>query len=117
MAISFQRKSFIISPIFGQVRLTLPHPPILSICRQSNKLSDVMDSLTDLINALDREEIERARAMPPEEKLLAGPRLFDMACRVMEEGIRNERPDADDAEVLEIIRQRVALYRKLEQML
>jgi hypothetical protein len=75
-----------------------------------------MDSLTDLINALDREEIERARAMPPEEKLFAGPRLFDMACRIMEAGIRNERPDADEDEVLEILRSRVALYRTLEQM-
>jgi hypothetical protein len=76
-----------------------------------------MDSLSDLINALNREEIERARNMPPEEKLLAGPRLFDMACRVMEAGIRNERPDAADDEVLEILRSRVALYRTLEQML
>jgi hypothetical protein len=82
-----------------------------------DKLPGVMDSLTSLINALNREEIERARNMPPEEKLMAGPRLFDQACRVMEAGIRNERPDANDEEVLEILRRRVALYRTLEQCL
>ena len=38
-----------------------------------------MASLTVLADALYREEVARARAMRPDEKLLEGPRLFDRA--------------------------------------
>jgi hypothetical protein len=68
----------------------------------------------DLIDALYREEIERARAMPAEEKLLAGARLFDRACRIMADGIRSEYPGAEDKQVHEILGQRLALLRSLE---
>lgn len=53
-----------------------------------------------LTDALYREEIARARAMDPGEKLLEGPRLFDRACRVMADGIRHRHPGLNDAEVL-----------------
>ena len=75
-----------------------------------------MEPTKQLIDSLFRERILRARRTPPEEKLLAGPRLFDMACRIMKDGIRDEYPDADDAQVNQILRQRPALQRKLEDL-
>ena len=53
--------------------------------------------------------------MTDEEKLLAGARLFDMACRVTLDGIRHERPELTDPELLEVLRSRLRLARKLEQ--
>jgi hypothetical protein len=73
-----------------------------------------MEPTPELAQSLWEEEVRRARAMTPEERLLAGPRLFDMACRIMADGIRDEFPDADENRVQEILRQRLELARKLE---
>ena len=59
-----------------------------------------MTALSVLADALYREEVARARAMSPAEKLLEGPRLFDRACRLMADGIRHRHPDLDDDAVL-----------------
>ena len=69
----------------------------------------------ELIDDLFRQRVLAARAMPPEEKLLAGPRLFDRSCRIMVDGIRDEFPDADEIRVREILTERLALLRQLEQ--
>jgi hypothetical protein len=73
-----------------------------------------MEPTKELLDDLYRERVLRARRTPPEEKLLDGPRLFDLACRIMADGIRDEYPDADDQRVQEILAQRVALLRRLE---
>jgi hypothetical protein len=52
-----------------------------------------MSSIAALADSLYVEEIARARAMDPTDKLLEGPRLFDRACRVMADGIRTKEPD------------------------
>lgn len=74
-----------------------------------------MTSVTVLADALYREEILRARAMSPEEKLLEGPRLFDRACRVMCDGIRHQYPNLDDAAVQAMLRARLDLVSSLER--
>lgn len=68
-----------------------------------------------LADELYREEIRRARAMAPEARLLEGARLFDRVCRLMEDGIRHEYPEADERQVREILIQRLRLARRLEQ--
>jgi hypothetical protein len=74
-----------------------------------------MEPSKELIDQLYREQVLRARAMPPEEKVALGLRLFDRSCRIMADGIRDEFPDADEARVQEILRARLALARRLEQ--
>lgn len=69
----------------------------------------------ELIDELYREEVLAARRMSPEEKLLAGPRLFDYACRITADGIRAANPDADERRVCELLRARLELARRLEQ--
>lgn len=49
-----------------------------------------------------------------EEKFLAGPNLFELACEFMRAGIRNQHPDADEAQVQRILEERLALGRRLE---
>jgi hypothetical protein len=74
-----------------------------------------MQPTQELIDDIYRERILRARRTPPEEKLLAGPRLFEYACRITMEGIRDQFPDADEVRVREVLAERLALRRKLEQ--
>jgi hypothetical protein len=72
-----------------------------------------MEPTQELIDEIYRERVLRARRTPPGEKLLDGPRLFDRACRIMKDGIRFQRPDATEIEVEAILRQRLALVRRL----
>ena len=69
----------------------------------------------ELIDEIYREKVLRARAMSPEEKLLDGPRLFEMGCEISKSGIRAQYPDADEAEVLRILKDRLKLARRLEE--
>jgi len=69
-----------------------------------------------LIDALFWERVEAARAMPPEEKVRLSLQLFDRTCRIMADGIRDEFPDANEHRLQEILRERLALARRLEQM-
>ena len=70
-------------------------------------------SLAALADALYREEVARARAMRPEDKLLEGPRLFERACRIMADGVRHRHPELDEkavqAQVEEQLRRLLAL--------
>ncbi len=74
-----------------------------------------MPSIANLADVLYREEVARARAMSPEDKLLEGPRLFERACRVMRDGIRHQHPELDDAAVLALLRERLDLVSALER--
>ena len=67
-----------------------------------------------LMDELYREELREARAMAPEQKLLLGEELFAYACSITMAGIRNQFPEADEAERRRILEQRLELQRKLE---
>jgi hypothetical protein len=69
-----------------------------------------------LADALYREEIARARAMPPAEKLLEGPRLFERARRTMIDGIRHQHPHLDDAGVLALLADRLHRLQALDRL-
>ncbi len=73
-----------------------------------------MDLTRTLGDQLYREEVLAAREMTPEEKLLAGPQLFDFACRIAMDGIRKQFPDANEERVRQILAERVELGRRLE---
>jgi hypothetical protein len=53
--------------------------------------------------------------MSPADKLLEGPRLFDRACQLMEDGIRHRHPYADAERVRDLLLAQLAMLRKLEQ--
>ncbi|MDP6111156.1 MAG: hypothetical protein QGG53_04745 [Planctomycetota bacterium] len=70
--------------------------------------------MKELIQHIDKERVERARQMTPAEKLLAGPRLFEEVCERMRAGIRYQFPEADEAEVEKILKERLATAKRLE---
>ena len=71
--------------------------------------------IKQLADAIYRDRVLRARATPPAQKLLAGAQLFDYACRISMDGIRNQYPNATEEAVREHLARRVALGRRLEQ--
>ena len=73
-----------------------------------------MDDIKQLGESIYRERVHRARSANPEEKMRDGPRLFDYACGITMSGIRNQNPGASEERVLELLRQRIALQRRLE---
>ena len=75
---------------------------------------DTMEPTGTLGDRLYRDEVLAARAMTPEEKFLAGPQLFDFACRIALDGIRNQFPDVDEHRIRQILAERVELGRRLE---
>ena len=75
----------------------------------------MVEPTREMVDDMFRQRVRSARSMSPEEKLLAGPRLFDRSCRVMADGIRDECPDADEHRVRRILAERLALIRRLER--
>ncbi len=68
-----------------------------------------------LADALYWEKIERARKLTPEERMKAGPELFDYACLITLSALREQMPGASEAQLLEALRKRLAVKRKLEE--
>jgi hypothetical protein len=73
-----------------------------------------MEAIKELADDIYRDRVRRARQVPMGQKILDGPQLFDMACRLMKDGIRHQFPDADERRVEDILRQRLAILRRLE---
>jgi hypothetical protein len=68
-----------------------------------------------LAEDLYRERVVEARAMPPEEKLLAGEELFDYACAITIAGIRNQFPGVSEEESLQLLEKRLELRERMEK--
>jgi len=77
----------------------------------------VMEPTQELIEQLEREDIEQARQMTPSQKLRAGGDLFDDACRWTVAGIRNEHPGISDEDALRELKRRLALAARMEEQL
>ena len=74
-----------------------------------------MDPSQELVDQLYRQEILRARRIPPDQRLLDGMRLFERSCGLMMDGIRDEQPDADEQQVTEILIKRISRLRKIDE--
>ena len=73
-----------------------------------------MDPIKQLADEIYRDRVRRARRMSIAEKSLAVPELFDLACRISRDGIRAQHPEADDRQVEELLRRRLAIAERLE---
>jgi hypothetical protein len=60
-----------------------------------------------LADALYRERVLRARRTPPEERILDGVRLYDQAVERMKLGVQLKNPQAEPAEIENLLRQRI----------
>ena len=69
-----------------------------------------------LADEIYRERVMRARAAPPEEKILAGQRLFESACRITLAGIHDQNPGLTEEQGRKILRERLAWRRRRERV-
>lgn len=58
------------------------------------------------------EQIERYRRMTGEQRLALALELHELSCNVAREGIRQQHPAADEAEVEHQLRRRLELARR-----
>ncbi len=73
-----------------------------------------MGPTKELVDYIYRERVLRARRTPIEQKLMAGAELFEYACRLTCDGIRHQSPGIDESRVQQILRDRLALARRLD---
>ena len=59
------------------------------------------------------EEVERSRRMTPEQRFLGTLDMIDLVHELRVAGIRRDFPNADDAEVLAILRKRIEVAEEL----
>lgn len=69
----------------------------------------------ELVDDLFQEEVEEARRMTPEQKLLAGEDLYRYAERITLAGIKHENPGIDHQRALEILQERFDLIERAER--
>ncbi len=72
------------------------------------------DASPELADAIYRERVIRARKRTFAQKILAGGDLFDDVCERMKSGIQNQFPNYNQQQVLEELRRRLAIARRLE---
>ncbi len=72
-----------------------------------------MEPTLELLDAIYRDRVLRARQVPPGNKLLAGGELFEQVCDRMRDGLRDENPGADEETIEELLRGRLDLLRRL----
>ena len=75
-----------------------------------------MEPTRELIDDIESERFARAKQMTPGERMIAGAQLFDMACRWAEAGIRAQHRGASDAEVFEILEERLRIAREMDDI-
>lgn len=75
----------------------------------------IVSEFQPLIDQLYREEILRARKMTPQERLSAAFELSPFAHSMMYAGIRSQHPDADEADLLRLARERIAKGRRCNE--
>jgi hypothetical protein len=74
-----------------------------------------MDPIKQLADELDRDRAERCARMTPEEQRRMDEYLEDLSRRIALDGIRDEFPDADEAQIQAIFNEREAILAKLRK--
>ncbi|EMI21790.1 hypothetical protein RMSM_01288 [Rhodopirellula maiorica SM1] len=61
-----------------------------------------------------RSRVAQAAKMSPEQRVLAGLEQSELAIRVVEDGIRDQNPLADDVTIKRLLSERIELMRRLQ---
>lgn len=77
-------------------------------------MSSVDAETQQLMDSIFIGKVLRARRTPMDEKMLDGPRLFDLNCALTRSGIRSQFPDFDEAQVEREFCRRLAIARRID---
>lgn len=72
------------------------------------------NSIREDADAIYIERVLRARNTPSDQKLVDGFRLFERACGMMRDGIRQQFPSASSEDVESLLRRRLQIARRLQ---
>ncbi|TWU58520.1 hypothetical protein Poly51_12990 [Rubripirellula tenax] len=61
-----------------------------------------------------RSRVAQAATTLPEQRVLAGLEHSELAIRVVEDGIRDQNPLADDATITRLLAERIELMRRIQ---
>ena len=61
-----------------------------------------------------RSRVAQAANTSPEQRLLAGLEHSELAIRVVEDGIRDQNPAADDVTIMGLLAERIELMRRIQ---
>ncbi len=61
-----------------------------------------------------RRRVQASSGLSPEERILAGIKQSELAIRVVEDGLRDQYPDADEAAIASLLLERVRLMKKIQ---
>ena len=67
-----------------------------------------------LMDAIFLDKVRRARQTPMDQKMLDGPRLFDLNRQIALSGIRAQFPDFDEEQVEAEFCRRLAIQRRID---
>ena len=102
------RKKCLVGQTFLSAKMCVVFPADKNVCPTA------MEPTKELADAIYWERVERARQTPPADRVLASLQQFEFASKIMAAGIRSQFPDADERRVQEILRERLAMSRRLE---
>ena len=77
-------------------------------------MSQVDNETKQLMDSIFIGKIMRGRRTPMDEKILDGPRLFDMNCLLARNGIRSQYPEFTDEQVENELRRRLSIARRID---
>jgi len=71
-----------------------------------------------MVNEIPQNEIRRrvqaSSGLTPEERIMAGIKQSELAIRVVEDGLRDQHPDADDATIASLLVERIRLMKRVQ---
>lgn len=61
-----------------------------------------------------RRRVQASSGLSPEERILAGIKQSELAIRVVEDGLRDQFPDADEATIASLLLERIRLMKRIQ---
>jgi hypothetical protein len=77
-------------------------------------ISDTVAMATSTSKIDIRRQVRASSGLSPEERILAGIKQSELAIRVVEDGLRNQYPDADEATIASLLSERIRLMKRIQ---
>lgn len=77
-------------------------------------ISDTVVMANGILQNEIQRRVQASSGLRPEERILAGIKQSELAIRVVEDGLRDQYPDADEATIALLLLERVRLMKKLQ---
>lgn len=77
-------------------------------------ISDTVVMANGILQNEIQRRVQASSGLRPEERILAGIKQSELAIRVVEDGLRDQYPGADEATIALLLLERVRLMKKIQ---